>query len=406
MAIANVTLSDTFFQWMTKTNQINFQSEEAISIANVAYGGSNAASVVAGNAFSKANLSYAQANTGWFQANTARDQANVSFLQANVAWLQANTARDHANVAYFQANTTVFAYGQANTARNHANAAFTQANSAFSSSGPSFEQANTARDHANLAFEQANTGRSHANTGWAQANGAYNQATLSRNHANLAYGQANTARDQANIAFVQANTVFGVSNIAWLQANTGRDQANLAFTAANNAGLGMQTIYVPASTMIARSTSGAAAGTIEMPTNKIMQKTLNFDSVTAEYAQFSVQMPKSWNESTVRGQFLWTHQTGSGAVVWSLEAVAVGDTNAMDAAFGTSVTVADTGGTANALYITANTAAMTVAGSPGASELVVFQVGRVPSDGGDTLGVDARLLGVSIYYTVNAQTDD
>jgi hypothetical protein len=36
----------------------------------------------------------------------------------------------------------------------------------------------------------------------------------------------------------------------------------------------------------------------------------------------------------------------------------------------------------------------------------VFQVSRVASDGGDTLGVDARLLGVTVLYTVNAQTDD
>jgi hypothetical protein len=406
MAIANVTLSDTFFQWMTKTNQINFQSEEAISIATISYGGSNSAAVVAGNAFGKANLAYAQANTGWAQANTARDQANVSFLQANVAWLQANTARDHANVAYNQANTTVSAYGQANTARSHANAAFTQANSAFSSSGPSFDQANTARNHANTGYGQANTARDHANTAYAQANGAYNQATLARGHANTAHEQANTARTQANVAFITANTVYLHANAAYFQANTARDQANVAFLAANNAGLGMQSIYVPASTMIARSTSGAAAGTIEMPTYKIMQKTLNFDPATIEYAQFSIQMPKSWNESTLRSQFVWTHPTGTGAVVWSLEAVAFADTDAIDAAFGTAVTIADTGGTANAVYITANTAPMTVAGTPGAGELVVFQVSRVASDGGDTLGVDARLLGVTILYTVNAQSDD
>jgi hypothetical protein len=406
MAIANVTLSDTFFQWMTKTNQINFQSEEAISIATIAYGGSNSATTIAGNAFGRANLAYAQANTGWFQANTARDQANVSFLQANVAWLQANTARDHANVAYFQANTTVSAYGQANTARNHANAAFTQANSAFSSSGPSFDQANTARNHANTGYGQANTARDQANVSFLFANVAWLQANTGRDHANTAWNQANTARTSANTSYNLANQGKDHANAAYFQANTARDHANVAFTAANNAGLGMQSIYVPASTMVARSTSGAAAGTIEMPTNKIMQKTLNFDSATAEYAQFSIQMPKSWNESTLRGQFTWTHPTGTGAVVWSLEAVAFADADAIDAAFGTAVTIADTGGVANTVYITANTAPMTVAGTPGAGEHVVFQVSRVASDGGDTLGVDARLLGVTVLYTVNAQTDD
>jgi hypothetical protein len=406
MAIANVTLSDTFFQWMTKTNQINFQSEEAISIATISYGGSNSAAVVAVGAFGKSNLAYAQANTGRDHANLAFAQANAAITADGITFGQANTARNHANLAYFQANTTVFAYGQANTARDHANLAFGAANSAAQASGPGYNQANTARDHANLAYFQANTGRDHANTGWAQANGAYNQATLARGHANTAHEQANTARNQANIAFVQANTVFGVANIGYAQANTARDTANAAFLAANNAGLGKQTIYVPASTMIARSSAGAAAGTIEMPTNKIMQKTLNFDSVTPEYAQFSIRMPKSWNESTVNAAFTWTHATGSGSVVWSLEAVAFNSGDAQDAAFGTAVTIANTGGTANAVYTSQYTSGMTVAGSPAAEEYVVFQVGRSPTDGGDTLGVDARLLGVTILYTVNAQTDD
>jgi hypothetical protein len=406
MAIANVTLSDTFFQWMTKTNQINFQSEEAISIATVSYGGSNSAATIAVGAFGKANIAHGQANTGRDQANAAYTQANSAIVSIGVPYGQANTARDTANAAYTQANTTVSAYGQANTARNTANAAFLQANSAFSSSGPSFDQANTARNVANTGYAQANTARDTANISFSTANTAWLQANTARNTANEAYSQANTARNQANIAFVQANTVFGVSNTAWFQANTARDTANVAFLAANNAGLGMQSIYVPASTMIARSTSGAAAGTIEMPTYKIMQKTLNFDPATAEYAQFSIQMPKSWNESTLRSQFVWTHSTGTGAVVWSLEAVAFADTDAIDAAFGTAVTIADTGGVANAVYITANTAPMTVAGTPGAGELVVFQVSRVASDGGDTLGVDARLLGVTILYTVNAQSDD
>jgi len=49
---------------------------------------------------------------------------------------------------------------------------------------------------------------------------------------------------------------------------------------------------------------------------------------------------------------------------------------------------------------------MTVAGSPGAEELVVFQVTRVVGDGGDTMAVDAKLLGIKLHYTTDAEKDD
>jgi hypothetical protein len=49
---------------------------------------------------------------------------------------------------------------------------------------------------------------------------------------------------------------------------------------------------------------------------------------------------------------------------------------------------------------------MTVAGTPGAEELVIFQVKRNVSDGSDTLAVDARLHGIKVHYTINAFGDD
>ena len=48
---------------------------------------------------------------------------------------------------------------------------------------------------------------------------------------------------------------------------------------------------------------------------------------------------------------------------------------------------------------------MTVAGSPGAEELVVFEVYRDPADAGDTMAVDAYLIGVKLHYTTSAVND-
>jgi hypothetical protein len=171
--------------------------------------------------------------------------------------------------------------------------------------------------------------------------------------------------------------------------------------------VGTETIYVPASAMTTRTTNGAAAGTVETTTNKIMFSTLDFDTTTQEFAQFSVRMPKSWNLGTVTATFAWSHAstTTNFGVVWALEAVAISDGDAGDAAFGTAQQVADTGGTTNTLYVTSATSAITIAGTPAAQDWVVFQVKRVPADASDTMAIDARLHGVTINYTTNASTD-
>jgi hypothetical protein len=58
-------------------------------------------------------------------------------------------------------------------------------------------------------------------------------------------------------------------------------------------GQGRHSIWVPAGAMVARTTNGAAAGTVETSTNKNMFKTLDFDASTQEFAQFEVFFPKS-----------------------------------------------------------------------------------------------------------------
>jgi hypothetical protein len=171
---------------------------------------------------------------------------------------------------------------------------------------------------------------------------------------------------------------------------------------------GKQTIWVPAAAIYSRTTTGASIGTIETTTNKIILRTLDFDTATQEFAQFAIQMPKSWNESTLICQFIWSHPatTTNFGVAWEIQAVAFADDDAADTAFGTAVTVTDTGGTTNDIYISAESSAMTVAGTPAAQEYVVFQVRRAPANASDTLAVDARLHGVKIHYTTDAAKDD
>lgn len=171
---------------------------------------------------------------------------------------------------------------------------------------------------------------------------------------------------------------------------------------------GKHTIWIPAAAMTARTTNGAVAGSEETSTNKVMLSSLDFDASTIEYAQFAIQMPESWDESTITAKFTWKHAatTTNFGVSWGIQGVALSDDDASDAAFGTAIYANDTGGTTGDIYRSPETAAVTIAGTPAAGDYVVFQVLRKADDGtNDTMAIDAGLLGVSVFYTVAAGTD-
>lgn len=171
---------------------------------------------------------------------------------------------------------------------------------------------------------------------------------------------------------------------------------------------GKHTIWVPAAAMTSRTTNGAASGTVETATNKVMLSTLDFDAATIEYAQFSIQMPISWDESTVTAQMVWKHAatTTNFGVSWGIQGIALSNDDAADASYGTAIYSNDTGGTTNDIYVSPETAAVTVGGTPAAGDWVSFQVLRKADDGtNDTMAIDAGLLGVSVFYTVNAGVD-
>lgn len=221
----------------------------------------------------------------------------------------------------------------------------------------------------------------------------------------------NLSEFTASAATARAN--LGLGSAATKASGTGAGDVPL-----NSDILGKHTIWVPAGAMTPRTTSGAAAGTVELSTNKVMVKSLDFDYALAdEFAQFAVRMPKGWNEGSLGAMFVWSHTTGATAygVVWGIQGLAVGDNggagDALDAAFGTAVLTTDTGGTANDLYqtaeatITVSGGSPTIAGSPAAEDLVIFQVYRDFDHVSDTLDKDARLHGVVLFYTVDAHND-
>ncbi|MBL6431661.1 MAG: hypothetical protein HPM95_13005 [Alphaproteobacteria bacterium] len=170
---------------------------------------------------------------------------------------------------------------------------------------------------------------------------------------------------------------------------------------------GQQTIWLPAGSMIPQQTNGAERHTEEATSNNQVIDGLLFDPATNEFAQFFVQMPKSWDRGAIIAQFIWTHGGGGSAFVvrWALQACALSNSDPLDAAWSTAAVVSDSGGTPGDCFISPETGGVTVAGSPGAEELVYFRVYRDAVNGSDTLDIDAKLIGVKIHYTLNAPTD-
>jgi hypothetical protein len=171
---------------------------------------------------------------------------------------------------------------------------------------------------------------------------------------------------------------------------------------------GKHAIPIMASGMAPSVTGGCAPlASIASAANQPDIVTLNFDPGTEEYAQFAIPMPKSWNEGTVTAQFRWSHAatTTNFAVIWGIQSVAVSDDDTIAVNFGTAQEVTDTGGTTNDLYASAETSAITVAGTPATADTVYFRVYRKAADGGDTLEVDARLHSVVLFLTTDADND-
>jgi hypothetical protein len=168
---------------------------------------------------------------------------------------------------------------------------------------------------------------------------------------------------------------------------------------------GKETIWVPAVAMYPNTTNGAEAAQVEL-SNGPEIKVLDFDKDSDENAQFAVAFPKSWNAGTVTFQAFFTAtSTNTGTAKFVLAGVALADNGDLNTAFGTAVGPAAKAhsGTSNDLDVTAESGAVTIAGSPGDDEYVFFQITRDVSE--DDLTADARLLGVKLFFTTDAAND-
>jgi hypothetical protein len=174
--------------------------------------------------------------------------------------------------------------------------------------------------------------------------------------------------------------------------------------------VGKQTTWWPAGAMQPTVSNGCTAlTTVETTGGRPDQHVLAFATGADDHAQFEVSFPKSWNLGTVTFQAFWTHQGGQtgglDGVAWALQGVALTSGDDFATVYGTAVVVTDDQATGDKVYVTAESEAVTIGGTPADGDMCVFRVFRDVGDGADDLDIDAQLVGIKLFFTTDAVTD-
>lgn len=168
---------------------------------------------------------------------------------------------------------------------------------------------------------------------------------------------------------------------------------------------GAQDLYIPVVAMWPRITAGSAGlAATEMTTSLLNIQTLDFDQTIEEFVQFTIVLPRNWNNGTVTAKFYWTAASGTGGVAWKIAGGAYSDDDSLTTAFGTAQSITDTLIAANDLHVTSYTSAITIAGTPQDSDFIAFQISRDVAHASDTLTADAKLLGIVLTLTTDSAT--
>jgi hypothetical protein len=186
------------------------------------------------------------------------------------------------------------------------------------------------------------------------------------------------------------------SKLRYLEAGSGLSISGTTMTVTATGGA--TNLWIPASAWIPKTTAGCGVDSRETTTNDQNFDELLFDTGSDELADALVIMPSNYNNGTITARFYWTAASGSGGVAWGIQGRAFANDDALDTAAGTAQLVTDTLIAANDMHVTSATSAVTIGGTPAANTPIQFTIYRDVSDAADTLGVDARLLGVEILF--------
>ena len=201
--------------------------------------------------------------------------------------------------------------------------------------------------------------------------------------------------DMTPTAYVPATTPAEAADVDDLAAHLyGIDVALSKFKTGN--------IWIPTRAWHPSSTLGCAAGLkTEYGTQDVDLYQMAFDTTADEHAQTTLAMPADWGAGTITAVPYWTTATGDGGaaetVCWAVQGRAYANDDPIDAAWGTAQTSTDTWIADLDVHMGPATAAITLAGTPAALQLVQLRLFRDVS--GDDLAADAQFLGLMVTYT-------
>ena len=212
-------------------------------------------------------------------------------------------------------------------------------------------------------------------------------------------GEANITTAAGDVATFQSTGADTVQCVSYTRADG---------TAVTSGSVGKHTLWIPAAAMRPTDSNGCDSITdVETTSGRPDLQVLDFDTSADEHAQFQIAMPKSWNESTITFRAFWTSTaTDTDGVAWGLQGVATANDDTVDVAYGTAVVVTDDNiSAAEDCLVTAESSAVTIAGSPSTDELCFFRIFRDVSDANDDMAEDARLIGIQMFVTTDAGED-
>jgi hypothetical protein len=171
--------------------------------------------------------------------------------------------------------------------------------------------------------------------------------------------------------------------------------------------IGVQDLPIPAQAMWPRVTSGCSVLTqYEMATSLLNLQGLEFSSSVQQFAQMEVPIPRKYTSGVITAVVHWKPlASGTGDVRWGIQLASYRNDDALTAAFGTEVAVTDTFIATDDLHITTVSGTITPSGTLAAGNLMALQINRDPTNGSDTLTVNAILISVVVRFTMSSAID-
>lgn len=160
--------------------------------------------------------------------------------------------------------------------------------------------------------------------------------------------------------------------------------------------IGKQSLFIASPSM----GDGVVTATFNTTTN-----TYQFDGTTAQDIYCNLALPKSWDAGTITFKAIFTQiDAGTGTIRFTLQGATMssGDTLVTNNSTGTAQGSATAVGATGTVFYSAESAAITMAGTPTKEDLIHFVVKR---DVADTYTGIASLIGIIVYYNTDAAND-